>query len=381
MKIKKIKLNRKIEKRLLALGCDLDGSVCFAQDDEVVLAGGMGDLKEPANLDSYAQKLQNLLQKEGFVPEILLCDLNENQESAKYAQRLSNIYACPLVQAQHQEAHFYGSLLENQVDLQNESVLGVVFDDIGMGIDEYEWGGEFFMATHRDLQRFAHFAYWPMPGGAYVHLEPYRMMLSAIWQAFGDVHLDGLFKSSVQNNTFQGVWELLKKDSISTYTTSVKLILDAVYCLTGGKTSLRSRYQGLESLAKLLKKPVADVGAFPFEIISSKTSQTISLDLAIQELVNQLAAGESKERIAQAFIETLSQSVLQTVDLAFSKAKQNKVTLTGQVLDVPAFRDKFAADLIQHGCQVLPSSSLGSSDGSLAWGQVAYAVYQELDLA
>ena len=45
-------------------------------------------------------------------------------------------------------------------------VCGIAFDGTGYGADGRVWGGEVLLANQQAFERFANFAYVPMPGGA-----------------------------------------------------------------------------------------------------------------------------------------------------------------------------------------------------------------------
>lgn len=56
-----------------------------------------------------------------------------------------------------------------------DAVCGIAFDGTGYGVDGAIWGGEVLLANRSNFERFANFAYVPMPGGAAAIKHPLRM--------------------------------------------------------------------------------------------------------------------------------------------------------------------------------------------------------------
>ncbi len=60
-------------------------------------------------------------------------------------------------------------------------VCGIAFDGTGYGMDGAIWGGEVLLTNLTAFERFANFAYVPMPGGAAAVKHPLRMAYGVLW--------------------------------------------------------------------------------------------------------------------------------------------------------------------------------------------------------
>lgn len=60
-------------------------------------------------------------------------------------------------------------------------VCGIAFDGTGYGVDGNIWGGEVLLSNLVAFERFANFAYVPMPGGAAAVKHPLRMAYGVLW--------------------------------------------------------------------------------------------------------------------------------------------------------------------------------------------------------
>ena len=60
-------------------------------------------------------------------------------------------------------------------------VCGIAFDGTGYGVDGNIWGGEVLLSNLVAFERFANFAYVPMPGGAAAVRHPLRMAYGVLW--------------------------------------------------------------------------------------------------------------------------------------------------------------------------------------------------------
>ena len=84
-----------------------------------------------------------------------------------------------MIEVQHHHAHIASVLGENGID---DAVCGIAFDGTGYGVDGRIWGGEVLLANRQAFERFANFAYVPMPGGAAAVKNPLRMAYGVLWE-------------------------------------------------------------------------------------------------------------------------------------------------------------------------------------------------------
>ena len=117
----------------------------------------------------------------------------------------------------------------------HEPVIGLAFDGTGYGTDGNIWGSEFMVCDYAHFERFAHFAYMPLPGGDRVAGEPWRMGLSLLRMAYG-INLPDLdipLLKQVDPVMLKKVDEALAKGINCPLSSGTGRLFDAVAALTG----------------------------------------------------------------------------------------------------------------------------------------------------
>lgn len=84
----------------------------------------------------------------------------------------------PVTEVQHHHAHIVSVMAEHGL---TDAVCGIAFDGTGYGVDGAIWGGEVLLANRSNFERFANFAYVPMPGGA----AAIKHRCACLWRAVG----------------------------------------------------------------------------------------------------------------------------------------------------------------------------------------------------
>ncbi len=102
------------------------------------------------------------------------CDLHPEYLTSKWACH----QALPLTKVQHHHAHIVSVMAEHGLA---DAVCGIAFDGTGYGVDGAIWGGEVLLSNRQAFERFANFAYVPMPGGAAAIKHPLRMAYGVLW--------------------------------------------------------------------------------------------------------------------------------------------------------------------------------------------------------
>ena len=83
-----------------------------------------------------------------------------------------------MTEVQHHHAHIVSVMAEHGL---TDAVCGIAFDGTGYGVDGAIWGGEVLLANRSNFERFANFAYVPMPGGAAAIKHPLLRRLWRLW--------------------------------------------------------------------------------------------------------------------------------------------------------------------------------------------------------
>lgn len=112
-------------------------------------------------------------------PRRLACDAHPEYLASKWAREQAQRNNLPLTEVQHHHAHIASVLGENGLF---GPVCGIAFDGTGYGADGRVWGGEVLLANQQAYERFANFAYVPMPGGAAAGAQSLRMAYGVLYE-------------------------------------------------------------------------------------------------------------------------------------------------------------------------------------------------------
>ena len=107
-------------------------------------------------------------------PAAVACDRHPEYLTSKWAHN----QGLPVTEVQHHHAHIVSAMAEHGLV---DAVCGIAFDGTGYGADGAIWGGEVLLANRQAFERFANFAYVPMPGGSAAIKHPLRMAYGVLW--------------------------------------------------------------------------------------------------------------------------------------------------------------------------------------------------------
>ena len=158
-------------KTLLAVGPEQKNTLAYArqgaQRSEAFVSQHIGDMENAETFDAWLEAKDRYARLFRLNPSILACDRHPEYLSTKWAHEQALNNGVALVEVQHHHAHIASVLGENAID---DAVCGIAF------------GGEVLLANRQAFERFANFAYVPMPGGAAAIKSPLRMAYGALWE-------------------------------------------------------------------------------------------------------------------------------------------------------------------------------------------------------
>lgn len=173
-------LNRRT---LLCAGPEQKSTLCYvrqgAQRSEAFVSQHVGDLENAETFDAWLEAKARFAKLFRLNPTIFACDRHPEYLSTKWAKQHAESQGAQLIEVQHHHAHIASVLGENGID---DAVCGIAFDGTGYGVDGRIWGGEVLLANRQAFERFANFAYVPMPGGAAAVKNPLRMAYGVLWE-------------------------------------------------------------------------------------------------------------------------------------------------------------------------------------------------------
>jgi len=398
-----IPLPRKLDKKVLCFGAQQKNTFCFGFGNKAILSQHNGDLDTQEAQEAFEHALQHMKRVFAFEPELIVCDMHPEYASSRYARRLAENRHLPLIEVQHHEAHAF-SVADAHAEVQGP-VLAVSFDGTGYGTDGNIWGGEFFQIVNCNLkianlnldsqnvladtdtvdsdsagmiERVAHFDYVSMPGGDYAVKEPYRMMLAHLWKTFGDRSIDEYFRDSVANQTFRGVWELVKRGG-HVQTSSVGRLFDAISALLTGRYVTSYEGQAAMELETLARSGNKRVKALECEIHEKSGQIHINTDPLFETVIKRLAGQSNPADLALAFHKSIARVIVRVAERMNEKCALVGVSLSGGVFQNTLLVSLASEALHKAGFKVYLPGSVPVNDGGISFGQLLYVLARDMD--
>ncbi|MEY8459714.1 carbamoyltransferase HypF [Eggerthellaceae bacterium 24-137] len=159
---------------IFAAGPEQKNTFTLLRGTDGFVSQHIGDVENADTYDAWLatkDRFESLFEME---PAAVACDLHPEYLTSKWAHH----QALPVTEVQHHHAHIVSAMAEHGL---TDAVCGIAFDGTGYGVDGAIWGGEVLLANRSNFERFANFAYVPMPGGAAAIKHPLRMAYGVLW--------------------------------------------------------------------------------------------------------------------------------------------------------------------------------------------------------
>ncbi len=348
---------------ILAVGAELKNTLCLTRGDRAFLSQHVGDLKNLEVYQSFKQTIAHLQSILEVQPEKIAHDLHPDYYSTRYALEESGLEP---VAVQHHHAHLASCLAEHGVE---GPAIGIIFDGIGYGDDGHIWGGEFLVGDLGDYERVGHFRYQPMPGGDLATQEPWRMALSYLFSAYGEIPEVVNSFEGISDNELRLVGQATLKGINAPLTSSCGRLFDAVAALLG----LRQKVS-FEGQAAMQLEMIADPSqSKPYPYLLSDDEGRIIFDPLpmIAAILKDCSAGRPVAEIGGRFHVSLASMIEEVCTQIRQKTGLGQVVLSGGVFQNCLLAEMTLTCLARSGFKVLTHSLVPPNDGGLALGQAA----------
>ena len=148
---------------IFATGPEQKNTFALTRDAEAFVSQHIGDLENAETYDAWLQAKDRYETLFEIEPDRIACDLHPEYLTSKWAHEQS----LPVTEVQHHHAHVVSVMAEHGLA---GPVCGIAFDGTGYGMDGAIWGGEVLLTNLTAFERFANFAYVPMPGLSLIHI-------------------------------------------------------------------------------------------------------------------------------------------------------------------------------------------------------------------
>ena len=368
----------------LATGPEQKNTLCVVRGDEAFVSQHIGDLEHAETFDAWLEAMNRYLTLFRMQPKDMVCDLHPEYLSTKWAHEQEK----PLLQVQHHHAHIASVLGEHGIF---GPVCGVAFDGTGYGPDGAIWGGEILLVNASDYERFANFAYVPMPGGAACIREPLRMAYGALW-AFDLLDHPFAKKALSALGDLPDVLDQMIERGLNTpYTSSVGRLFDAASALLGICTA--PAYEGEpailleaaisddapETIPENARENASESARYVITVekntaTEQSTAQETSVVLfdaaeTFKALLDDAEQGVPVSVIARRFHDAFVGAIVQGAQLVDALYGIRTVALSGGVFLNRYLTEHALAVLSREGFTVAISRDLPPHDGCISFGQ------------
>ena len=215
---------------VFATGPEQKNTFTLTRGTEAFVSQHIGDLENAETYDAWLAAKQRYETLFEIAPTRIACDLHPEYLTSKWAHEQQAEHGLPVTEVQHHHAHVVSVMGEHGLE---GPVCGIAFDGTGYGVDGNIWGGEVLLSNLVAFERFANFAYVPMPGGAAAVRHPLRMAYGVLW-AFDLLDHPGAAEALEALGSWAQVAEQMIEQGINTpLTSSVGRLFDAASALLG----------------------------------------------------------------------------------------------------------------------------------------------------
>ncbi|MFA6089393.1 MAG: carbamoyltransferase HypF, partial [Candidatus Woesearchaeota archaeon] len=284
-KTSNVKLNKKTNDVILALGAEMHNVISLYVDGKIYQSQYLGTL---SNYDSYINFKKTILiflKMLNVKPDVVLCDLHPTYNSSKFAEEFAKENNISFVKIQHHLSHAYSVSLEHDLS----DFVSIVCDGLGFGEDSNIWGGEVFYNN----KRIGHLEEHEQIGGDLANKDPSRMIFSIMKKVLSKKDFEKFMLKYVDTKKFN----LLDKQLISKIncplTSSTGRIFDSVSFMLGFYDSMT--YEGRGAMILEAKSTV------PFDVepvIKDGVLMTTFLFKFIYDNLNKNNSDKNESRLA-----------------------------------------------------------------------------------
>ncbi len=164
---------------MLALGGQIKAAICLTGSGQALLSHHLGELDAALGWEAFLKAIADYTALFDHRPACIACDAHPGYRTTQHAQGMG----LPVVAVQHHHAHLAACLAENLWPRDAGRVAGIILDGTGYGADGTVWGGEVLLGDYDGIQRVAHLAPAPLPGGDRAARQPWRNLLMRLDQA------------------------------------------------------------------------------------------------------------------------------------------------------------------------------------------------------
>ncbi|KOA18141.1 carbamoyltransferase HypF [Clostridium homopropionicum DSM 5847] len=358
-----ISLNKNVQNKILACGADMKSTFALSSDGIVYGSQYMGNLKELDSFREYEKAIGNLEQLYDYNPQVIAADMHPGYLSSIYSEKKDEIK----YKVQHHHAHMASCMLEKNI---YERVIGVIYDGMGLGLDNNIWGGEFFIGNRESFQRRGSYRYTSIQGGDSAQENIWKIGLS---------YLDLIRHSRLKKQAINRMKTMVKDDieitckalkyNINCYkTSSVGRLFDGIASILGVIQNISYEAQGAIELEAIAAE--GNIESYTYSISEDKLL-IVNIETIIQEIISDIEKGTSRSIISAKFHNTIINITIEIVCKLRDEYGINKAILSGGVFENQYLLINIIDKLQGKDFEVFFNNLIPTNDSGVSFGQVA----------
>lgn len=378
---------------IFAAGPEQKNTFTLLRGTDGFVSQHIGDVENAETYDAWLatkDRFESLFEME---PAAVACDLHPEYLTSKWAHH----QGLPVTEVQHHHAHIVSVMAEHGL---TDAVCGIAFDGTGYGVDGAIWGGEVLLANRSNFERFANFAYVPMPGGAAAIKHPLRMAYGVLWAYDLLEHPAAAVALAPLGDEAEVCDTMIERGLNTPMTSSVGRLFDAASALLGICTEPSYEGEGAILLEAAMETAGADepgaaaaegaAGVVPdddlaarerYAVTAEKNTATetstaedtsvilLDAEATFHALLDDLEAGVPVSVIGRRFHDAMVSAIVMSAELVRALYGIATVTLSGGVFMNRYLTEHVLADLAAAGFTAAINRDLPPNDGCISLGQ------------
>ncbi len=351
---------------ILACGAELKNTFCLTRDQYAFVSQHIGDMENWETLEHFQRTIKIYQDLFRIQPAWIAYDLHPEYLSTKYARQ----WPGKKIGVAHHFAHLASCLAENGVE---GPAIGLTFDGLGYGPDGTLWGGEFLIGDYCNFQRYAHWEYMPMPGGAAAIKNPWRMALAYTYILLGREALRGhLSKWPIPGpEKLPLILRQIDQQINAPLTSSLGRLFDGVAAVLGLCSTISYEGQAAVELEMVADPKIG--GAYDFRVEEARGVEVIRLKPLWAGIIRDLNRGVPPAEIAGKFHNTLVEISLYLCQQIAQRKGIKRVALSGGVFQNRWLHKNLKNTLRDSGFEVFTHHAVPCNDGGISLGQAVIA--------
>lgn len=354
-------LKTEIKHEIIAVGGQQKNTICVSKNGYAYSSQYLGDLGEFNCYENFKYVLRHFCNLFDINAEILVHDMHPSYVSTIYAKEKK----IKKIEVQHHHAHMVSCMAEHSI---YDSVIGIIFDGTGFGLDGAVWGGEFLVGNRRRFKRAGQLEYVNIQGGEQAIKEPWRCAASYLYALGYD---SSQIIQKVENDKIEVVKQALNLKINCFLSSSIGRLFDAVAALCGIRNNISYDGQAAIELENAINGDAYE--SYLCEVKEENGSFNIKYKGIIEGILKDLKEEEVVSKISSKFHNSLIEASCDLACKLREKERINKVVLSGGVFENQYLLKGIYKNLIKQGFKVFYNEQIPTNDEGISFGQIHVA--------